>query len=117
MKKKTILFIFIAGHLVFVFLKIHEQSRVVGLNYENQRLTKQKNELIAYKNGLEQKLCALRDLTAVKLFAQKKLGMQRIRIDQLKQLAADSAIVAEVSDIQQLKRATTAGHKDDEQKL
>ena len=78
--------IFISTNVLFAFILIFKQSKMIQLSYEKQRLEKelQKSELT--KDELEQKFHKLKDPDKVKKFASKNLKMAKIKIGQVKKL-------------------------------
>ena len=86
MKKTGFLLIFISTHVVFVFLQIHQYSHIINSSYQKQKTEKLKEQLLQKKQSLTHQLYALQNKTAVKNFAQNKLGMEPIHLHQIQKL-------------------------------
>lgn len=89
MVKKTFLFTVIGAHLLFVFLLIHKSSQFIKESYQHQKLELIKNELLHSKEQLTNTLYACQDPVAIKKFAQETLGMQPIKISQIRHIPTD----------------------------
>lgn len=86
MKKNTFITIFIAIHVVFIFLQIHKYSQIIKQSYQKQKNELQKNELIQKKQLLTHQLYAMKNRSIVKKFAQESLNMHPINLSQIKKL-------------------------------
>jgi cell division protein FtsL len=86
MKKKPFLAVFIGVHLCFVVLLIHKSSRFVQESYRTQQCESTTKQLELEKQTLLCKLNAAQSKTAIKAFAQQKLGMKPIAINQIHKL-------------------------------
>lgn len=84
--KKKFVTLFIAVHVVFIFIQIYHQTHYLEQSYKKQNYEKQCTILQEKKQKLTQQLCALKDRNIIKQFAQNKLGMQLNRLDQVKQI-------------------------------
>lgn len=87
MSKKTFLFTVLGAQLLFVFLLIHKSSQFIKESYKKQKLEVVKNELAHAKELSTNQLYALKNPALIKKFAQEQLGMQPIKISQLKRIA------------------------------
>ncbi len=95
MSKKTFLFTVLGAQLLFVFLLIHKSSQFIKESYKKQKLEVIKNELAHTKEQYTNQLYALKNPTMIKKFAQEQLGMQPIKISQLKRIADQKQAPAE----------------------
>lgn len=86
MKKGLFIVLFLSLHVLFIFLQIFKYSAWAKETYKRQQLEKEKKNLLAKKESLLQQFCMLKDPVVVKKYAQNVLGMEPIRIQQIKQL-------------------------------
>lgn len=86
MKKSIFITIFIGAHVGFVFLQIHQYSRVIQTNYDKQKLETTKITLIQKKQELTHQLYALHNKSSIKQFAVKNLAMEPVQLSQIKRL-------------------------------
>src|SRR3990167_5873121 len=86
-KKKAltsvIIVIFVMTNLLFIFLQIHKQSQFVKLSYANQRLEKEKYQLIRQRNELVHQLYLQQSRKNVQKYAQDQLGMHETSVRQI----------------------------------
>ena len=86
MKKITFILIFIAAHILFVVVQIHKQSLFTKTSYEKQKNEKYLTELEQKKKDLSQELYKLQSSKNVKKFSIDKLGMGKVKLDQVVKL-------------------------------
>ncbi len=87
MHKKAFLFTVLGTQLLFVFLLIHKSSQFIKESYKKQKLDVTKNELAHTKEQYTNQRYALKNPAQIKKFAQEQLGMQPIKINQIKRIA------------------------------
>lgn len=80
------LFVVFLAHVAVVFLIISKRVTNISLAYENQRLCKKYQELMKERQFLQEQLCQIQDKAKVREFAQKELGMQRMKLSQTSRL-------------------------------
>ncbi|MCA9770236.1 hypothetical protein KC460_02610 [Candidatus Dependentiae bacterium] len=88
MKQKTFITVFVGAHILFIFLQIHKHSQIVKNSYTKQKFEQEKTLLIKKKQALTHQLYAYKNKSAIKDFATKKLGMQPLRLSQIKTLTS-----------------------------
>jgi len=86
MKKFYFVPAFIATHIFFIFFQIHKHSKVIHLSYNKQKGEQQKEQLTQQIQQLTQKLYGLKERSAIKKYAQQKMGMRKVRLSQVKKL-------------------------------
>jgi cell division protein FtsB len=89
MKKGKIIVTFMAMHIGFIFLQIHKHMRCIKLSFEKQKNEKLLAQLEKEKQELHNQLYALQNRAAIKEFAQEKLHLKTVSIDQIKRLPHD----------------------------
>lgn len=83
--KKTIFFtLFICLQIFFIFWHIYQESNYIQLSYQNQKQEQKIKELKTKKEKLTQKLLAHQDPMQIKEFAQTKLAMKKVKLDQIR---------------------------------
>ncbi len=95
MKRSWFITLFVSVHILFVLLVIHKQNNFIALSYEHQRKHKRILELQDEKKQLLHEQYALTSHAHVKKFAQTKLGMEPVRITQMKKLGDSGAAAQE----------------------
>ena len=85
-KKYGFNIIFLFTNVLFIFLLIYRKTTFSHLHYEKQRLDSNLEDLIKDKQKLEQELLIIKEPRKIQKFAQKKLGMQKIKISQIKKI-------------------------------
>lgn len=83
MNKKTSFILVAVIHVSYIFLQINKQNKFIKLSYENQRLERQKKELLEYKQTLIEQRCALNQQGAVKAYAIEHLGMKPLSLSSI----------------------------------
>lgn len=86
LRKKTFIILFIAGHVVFIFLQIYNRTQYIQQTYTKQTFEKKYGTLCKEKQKLTQQLYALKDPTTIKQFAQNALHMHSNRLKQVKKI-------------------------------
>ncbi len=86
LRKKTFFILFIAGHIIFIFLQIYNHTQNIQQTYKKQNYEKEYDILREEKQKLTQQLYALKDRTTIKQFAQHTLHMQPNRLNQVKKI-------------------------------
>ena len=86
LRKKTFIILFIAGHVVFIFLQIYNRTQYIQQTYTKQTHEKKHGTLCKEKQKLTQQLYALKDPTTIKQFAQNTLHMHSNRLKQVKKI-------------------------------
>jgi hypothetical protein len=71
-------------HIIGVFLLVHKHTQIVKLSFEHQRLEKKHQALLKEKQHIEEQLLAACDRTKIKEFAQKHLGMNKMKLNQIR---------------------------------
>jgi len=89
MKKNTFIALFITTHIVFIALQIHKHTLFIKESFRKQKNEKEKLKLEQNQQELTHELYALRNQGAIKKFAEKKLHMKPIRLNQVKTLKND----------------------------
>jgi cell division protein FtsL len=78
--------VFVSVNIIFVFLLIYRKSYLVNLNYQKQRLEYQLQVFKKERDIAEHNFFILKNPNRVQKYAVSKLGMQKVKIDQLKKL-------------------------------
>lgn len=91
MKRSLFLSIFIAIHLLGVFLLIHKHSLMIEQTYRAQELQEQTKILASKKQLLINQLYAIQQRSSVKKFAQETLHMHEISLAHIKRLPLPQA--------------------------
>jgi len=89
MKRLYFIVTFIATHLFFIFFQIHKHSKVIRLSYQKQNKERKKEQLAQQIQDLTQQLYKMKKRSSIKKFAQKKLGMKKIKLTQITKLVLD----------------------------
>src|SRR3990167_10192989 len=89
LRKNSFIFLFIVTNVFFVFLIIYKKSLFSHLNYEKQRLETQLQELQKEKQKIEQDFLMTKNPKLVQKYVSSNLGMQKIKINQIKRLAPE----------------------------
>lgn len=89
LRKNSFIFLFIVTNVFFVFLIIYKKSLFSHLNYEKQRLETQLQELQKEKQKIEQDFLMIKNPKLVQKYVSSNLGMQKIKINQIKRLAPE----------------------------
>jgi hypothetical protein len=89
MKRGIFLTIFISTHITFVVLQIHKHSQFIKQSYRKQKNEQLRNKLLQEKQSLVHQWYALHNQDQIKEYAQKKLGMIAINLQQIKKLDHD----------------------------
>ena len=89
LRKNSFIFLFIVTNVFFVFLIIYKKSLFSHLNYEKQRLETQLQELQKEKQKIEQDFLMTKNPKLVQKYVGSNLGMQKIKINQIKRLAPE----------------------------
>ena len=89
LRKNSFIFLFIVTNVLFVFLIIYKKSLFSHLNYEKQRLETQLQELQKEKQKIEQDFLMIKNPKLVQKYVSSNLGMQKIKINQIKRLAPE----------------------------
>ena len=69
--------------LFFVFASIYQYNRVVRLQYDIQKIEKEKIKLAKLFDQHRAQLCALKDARLVKSEAQAMLGFSQLKLSQI----------------------------------
>jgi len=88
MKPNVTIALVVGVNVILLFLHIHKSSVLVAESYRKQKNEHLKQELSKKKDMLTQSLYTAKNHTAIKNFATKKLGMEPIRLSQIKTYAA-----------------------------
>jgi cell division protein FtsL len=88
MKRSLFISLFVSVHILFVLLVIHKQNNFIALSYEHQRKHKEILKLQDRKKQLDRERYMLTSHEYVKQFAQTKLGMQPVRMSQIRKIGA-----------------------------
>lgn len=86
MNQKAFSVIFVLVNLFFIFFLVFKNSRIVELTFSKQKREKEKIALIKHKEQIEQKLLLAQSRGAIKEYANNYLGMDRIKLKDIKQL-------------------------------
>lgn len=73
--------------LFFVFLKIYQHNLLIKLNFEKQRLERKKLKLKDRKSLLLVEVFKLKDFKRVQRIAQEELGLQELKLSQIKRVS------------------------------
>ncbi len=85
-KNKLWLVLFIGANLFLIFLQIYKNSIFVEKAYAQQRLEREKKQLIKCKAHLIAELHAQQAHAKIKQFAMTQLGMCKIELKQIRKL-------------------------------
>ena len=84
MKRLSLLIVIIVINILFAFLLIYKQNKIVKLLYEIQRLQEQRELLLESKKNLLLDMHKIQQLSSIQTFAQSKLNMIPITIKEAK---------------------------------
>ena len=90
MKKKSFITIFIAAHIVLIFLQVYKHTLFIKNGYKHQECEKKIALLKEKKQSLTQELYSLKDRNAIKQYAHDKLNMRPYALHQIKKLPHDT---------------------------
>ncbi len=79
----TMITVFIAINVCFVFLQIHKQSRFVRLSYMYQRLEHERDDLLRERDDLVHKLHLQQGSKLIRNYASSELGMKQTVVHQV----------------------------------
>ncbi len=86
MKKNTFVALFIAAHILFIFLQVYKHTQFVKSTYAQQKHEKKHSALKRKKQSLVQQLYALKDRDSIRKFAKNSLKMRPIRLNQVNKI-------------------------------
>ena len=86
MKKALFVSLFVFVHLFFIFLHIHKSNTTMTQLYRKQKCEQTYKKLAKKKQKLTLQLHEIKNLFAIKKFAQKHLNMGTIKMSQIKKL-------------------------------
>ena len=92
MKKPQFIIVFFATQLFIVFFYISHQAQLIKLSYQKQKLEKKIDLLLTEKEKIKNELLMAQNKTAIKKFAQSKLGFETIKLTQIKSLKDESGL-------------------------
>ena len=87
MKKISLLAFIAVINVLFAFLLINKQNKIVTYLYEIQQLQEQRKELLESKKNLLVGLQKEQQLSTIQAFAQAELDMQPITIKEVKTIS------------------------------
>lgn len=88
MKAPITIALFLGANVILLFLHIHKTSVLVAESYRKQKNEHAKDDLVKKKDLLIQQLYTAKNHAAIKGFAMKKLGMEPVRLSQIKTYTA-----------------------------
>lgn len=86
MKKNSFIILFLAAHVLLIFLQIHKHTLFIKNNYKQQLCEKKIIALQEKYQTLTQQLHALKDRDAIKKYAYEKLKMRPYTLHQVKKI-------------------------------
>jgi len=86
MKLRTMLLLFVAIQPALVFLHIYRNNLSIRHNYTYQKRVALRDSLLRKKEQCNQKLCSLQNQQKIKKYAQNFLGMEKVKLRQIKKL-------------------------------
>ncbi|MBI2353100.1 cell division protein FtsL [Candidatus Dependentiae bacterium] len=86
MKKISLITIVALINIVFAFLLIYKQNKIIALLYEIQHLKEEREKLLETKKSLLVDLSKEEKLSTVNNFAQQELAMKPITLKEVKTL-------------------------------
>lgn len=84
MKVSLTVALFIGVNVMLLFLQIHKTSMLVAQSYRKQKNEHILDELAKQKQSLTQQLFSAKNHAAIKSYASKNLGMEPVRLSQIK---------------------------------
>lgn len=87
-KQTTFIVTFVATNVLFIFLQIHKNGLFIKESFRQQKLAAHRSELEREKAQLTHQLCALKSHQKIKEFAHTELGMNPVKLTQIKQPVA-----------------------------
>ncbi len=87
-KQRQMIFIVIGLQVIYALAYIYQATRYVGALYHNQKLEQQEQKLIERKRSLDHQLLLLQSRSSIREFAKNKLGLQPIKLKEVKRLDA-----------------------------
>jgi cell division protein FtsL len=92
MKRSLFITIFITANIAFIVLHLHKQSQIIKFSYEKQKIEYERRALAKQKQELTHQIYTLHDRGRVKEFAYKNLGMEPVKISQIKKIGNDASL-------------------------
>jgi hypothetical protein len=86
MKQSTFFKYALVTNICFLFLVVYKSSRSIQLSYDRQAILNEKETLTHQQTELTHQVYARKNLTVIKQFALKELGMKPCTLHQVKQL-------------------------------
>ena len=86
MRSKTMLLLFVAIQPIFVFFHIYKNNISIRYNYTYQKRIALRDKLLKNKEQFTQRLCQLQNKQKIKEYAQNFLGMEKVKLRQIKKL-------------------------------
>ena len=86
MRPRTILLLFVAIQPVLIFFHIYRNNLSIRHTYTYQKRVAQRDNLLRKKEQLTQQLCNLQNQQKIKEYAQNFLGMEKVKLRQIKKL-------------------------------
>jgi hypothetical protein len=80
-------------HVTFIFLQIHKHAQFIQASYRNQKNEQLMAKLSHEKEQRMHKLYALQNKDSIKQYAQRKLAMSSVRLNQIKKISDDKSKV------------------------
>ena len=87
MKRLSLLIIIAITNVLFAFLLINKQNKIVKLLYEIQQLQEQREKLFETKKNLLVTMHKEQQLSAIQTFAQEELNMKPIMLKEAKTIS------------------------------
>ena len=86
MNQSRFLAIFTTTHVLFILLQIHKHTQIVRYSYQKQELEQQISLLSEKQEQLTQLLCEHKSHDAINQYAQTKLDMKPLQLNQIKKI-------------------------------
>lgn len=85
-RTKLWLAVFVGANILMILLQIYKQAVFVQYAYTQQRLEREKKQLIKHKAQLISELHAQQAHAKVRRFATEKLGMRKVELKQIRKM-------------------------------
>ncbi len=92
MKKPQFIVVFFATQLFLVFFYISHQAQLIKLSYQKQKTEKKLEALLAEKEKIKNDLLIAQNKNSIKKFAQKNLGFETVKLNQIKSLKDEHSL-------------------------
>lgn len=84
--KRSFLILFTTLNIIFIAAQVYKHTRIVQLNYAQSKLLTDARTSEHTIESLRQQICAHKDITAIKKYAQEELHMKPLSLTKVKRI-------------------------------